>query len=197
MTGRLVLVVGPSGAGKDSVLRYAMARFAGDDRFVFPRRCITRLMDAAAEDHDSLDEQTFDVLAAQGAFAFKWDAHGLKYGVRREIDEDLAQGRVVSVNVSRTILADIAHRYPLAVVVEISASAEIRAARIAERGREDSADIVQRIGRNVPPTPPKLQSNVIHNDGNISEAGGNFCRLVGSFMSNSRSRVYTAFLIEK
>lgn len=197
MKGRLVLVVGPSGAGKDSILRYAMARFAGDDRFVFPRRCITRFVDVAAEDHDSLDEQAFDVLAAQGAFALKWEAHGLKYGVRREIDEDLVQGRVVSVNVSRTILADITHRYPMAVVVEISASPEIRAARIAARGREDSADIMQRIGRSVPPTPSKLQSNVIHNDGDKSEAGGNFCRLVESFVSNSRSRVYTAFSIEK
>ncbi|MBZ0218343.1 MAG: phosphonate metabolism protein/1,5-bisphosphokinase (PRPP-forming) PhnN [Fimbriimonadaceae bacterium] len=191
------MVVGPSGAGKDSILRYALARFAGDDRFVFPRRCITRFVDVATEDHDSLDEQTFDVLVAQGAFAFKWEAHGLKYGVRREIDEDLAQGRVVSVNVSRTILADIAHRYPMAVVVEISASPEIRAARIAARGRETATDIAQRIGRSVPSTQSKLQLNVIHNDGEISDAGGNFCRLVESFVSNSRSRVFTAFPIEK
>ena len=108
MTGRLVLVVGPSGAGKDSILRYAMACFAGDDRFVFPRRCITRFVDVAAEDHDLIDEQTFDVLAAQGAFALKWEAHGLKYGVRSDINKELAQGGVVSVNVSRTIIAEIA-----------------------------------------------------------------------------------------
>lgn len=197
MTGRLVLVVGPSGAGKDSILRYAIARFAGDDRFVFPKRCITRIVDIAAEDHDSLGEQAFDVQAALGAFALKWEAHGLKYGVRREIDEDLAQGRVVSVNVSRMILADIAHRYPMAVVVEISASPDIRAARIAARGRENATDIMRRIGRSALTTPSKLQLNAICNDGEISEAGGNFCRLLESIVSNSRSRVHTDFPIEK
>lgn len=185
MTGRLVLVVGPSGAGKDSILRYALARFSGDDRFVFPRRCITRTVDAEAEDHDSLDEQAFDAQAALGAFALMWEAHGLKYGVPKGIDEDLAQGRVVCVNVSRMMLADIAHRYPSAVVVEISASPEIRAARIAARGRENATDILQRMDRSAPPTPPKLRLSAIHNDGEISEAGGDFCRLLEGFAPDS------------
>lgn len=185
MTGRLVLIVGPSGAGKDSILRYAMTRFADDRRFVFPRRCITRAVDAEAEDHASLDEQAFDAQAALGAFALMWEAHGLKYGVGRDIDEHLARGRIVSVNVSRMILADIAHRYPSAVAVEISASPEIRTARIAARGRENGADIAQRIGRSVPPAPSGLRATVICNDGDISLAGGDFCRLLESFVANS------------
>ena len=86
MTGRLVLVVGASGAGKARILRYATAHFAGDARFVFPRRCITRVADASAEDHESVDERTFDKLAGQRAFAMMWEAHGHKYGVRSEID---------------------------------------------------------------------------------------------------------------
>jgi phosphonate metabolism protein PhnN/1,5-bisphosphokinase (PRPP-forming) len=162
-----------------------MARFAGDDRFVFPRRCITRTVDAGAEDHDSLDEKAFDAQAALGAFALMWEAHGLKYGVRKDIDDNLAQGRVVSVNVSRMILTDIAHRYPSAVVVEISASPEIRAARIASRGRETATDIAQRIGRSVPPILSGLQVNTICNDGDVSEAVGSFCRLLESFVPNS------------
>ena len=181
MTGRLVLVVGPSGAGKDSILRYAMAHFAGDARFVFPRRCVTRAADAAAEDHESLDERAFDELAGQGGFALMWEAHGLKYGVRWEIDEHLRDGRVVAVNVSRTILAEALHRYPTAAVVEIAASSEIRAARIAARGRETAADIMQRIGRNVPPKSSKLQPAIIHNNGSLTEAGQDFCRLLEGF----------------
>ena len=181
VTGRLVLVVGPSGAGKDSVLRFAMAHFAGDARFMFPRRCVTRMADAAAEDHESLDERAFDELAGQGAFALIWQAHGLKYGVRREIDEHLRDGRVVAVNVSRTVLAEVAHRYPSAVVVEIAASSEIRAARIAVRGRENAPGIMQRIDRNVPPNSSKLQPAIIHNNGSLTEAGQDFCRLLEGF----------------
>ena len=197
MTGRLVLVVGPSGVGKDSVLRYAMAHFAGDARFVFPRRCVTRAADAAAEDHESLDERAFDELAGQGAFALMWQAHGLKYGVRREIDEHLRDGRVVAVNVSRTILAEALHRYPTAAVVEIAASSEIRAARIAARGRENAADIMQRIGRNVPPNSAKLQPTVIQNNGSLTEAGRDFCRLLEGFAPTSQSPHFMALPIEK
>lgn len=196
MTGRLVLVVGPSGAGKDSVLRYAMARFAGDDRFAFPRRCVTRKVDATAEDHDSLDELAFHAQAANGAFTLMWEAHGLKYGVRRDVDEDLSNGRIVAVNVSRTILEDAGRRYPDVVIVEISADPQIREARIAARGRENAADTMQRVGRRVPPIPAKLQSNVIDNNGDISEAGSNFCRLLESLEPAFRPHIFTALPIE-
>ena len=167
MTGRLVLVVGPSGAGKDSVLRYAMARFAGDDRFVFPKRCVTREVDAAAEDHDSLDERAFDTLAAQGAFALMWEAHGHKYGVRNSIETDLEAGRIVAVNVSRTIINDASRYYQNAVVVEIAADPLIRAARLAARGREAYEDILLRTQRQVEASAHSLQVCVVKNDGSI------------------------------
>lgn len=47
--GRLVYVMGPSGAGKDSILHYAALRLADDVRFSFPRRWITRPADSGAE----------------------------------------------------------------------------------------------------------------------------------------------------
>ncbi|MEQ1519825.1 MAG: phosphonate metabolism protein/1,5-bisphosphokinase (PRPP-forming) PhnN [Aestuariivirga sp.] len=176
MTGRLVLVVGPSGAGKDSVLRYAMAHFAGDARFVFPRRCVTRAADAAAEDHDSLDECTFDELAVKGAFALMWEAHGHKYGVRSSIDTELERGCVVAVNVSRTIIAGAAVRYPNAVVMEITADAAIRETRLAVRGRETADDIRRRTRREIVTPTNSLQHFTVSNNDHISDAGDQFCR---------------------
>ena len=184
MTGRLVLVVGPSGVGKDSVLRYAMAHFAGDARFVFPRRCVTRAVDVAAEDHDSLDEQAFAELAGKGAFALMWEAHGHKYGVRSGINAELERGCIVAINVSRTIIAEVAGRYPNAVVVEITADPAVRAARLAARGRETAQDMKQRIHREVATPAHPLPLQIIKNDGDISEAGKKFCKLLIMFRQN-------------
>jgi len=178
VTGRLVLVVGASGAGKDSVLRYAMAHFAGDARFVFPRRCVTREVNAAAEDHESVDERTFDEFVGQRAFALMWEAHGHKYGVRSEIDTELERGRTVAVNVSRTIIAEATKRYQNAVVVEVTADPAIRATRLAARGRETIEDIKLRTRREVVTPAHPLMLITIRNDGKISDAGDEFCRLL-------------------
>ncbi len=175
--GRLVLVVGPSGAGKDSILQYAKDRFAGNDAFLFPRRLITRMSDAT-EDHVSIDANAFEDLLVQGRLALHWQAHGFRYGIRDEIDSQLELGQIVSVNVSRTILGETAQRYPTAVIVEISASPTIRAARIATRGRESAPDATLRSQRTVPVPATTLPLHVIENEGDIAEAGAAFCAVL-------------------
>jgi phosphonate metabolism protein PhnN/1,5-bisphosphokinase (PRPP-forming) len=145
---------------------------------VFPRRCVTREVDAAAEDHESVDERTFIELAGQRAFAMMWEAHGHRYGVRCEIDSDLERGRTVAVNVSRTIIAETAQRYQNAVVVEITADPAVRANRLTARGREPVEDIQLRTRREVVTPAHPLPLHTIRNDGKISDAGDEFCRLL-------------------
>ncbi len=53
--GRLVVVVGPSGAGKDTLIARARVRLAGDPTIVFPLRLVTRTA-SAAEDHQIISE---------------------------------------------------------------------------------------------------------------------------------------------
>ena len=56
--GRLVLVVGPSGAGKDTLLDLARAMLRNDASVVFSRRVVTRA--AAGEPHDTMDPDAFE-----------------------------------------------------------------------------------------------------------------------------------------
>ena len=99
----LVLVVGPSGAGKDTLLDAARRKLAGDTRFRFVRRVITRPANAGGEDHDPVTEAEF----ATRHFALQWQAHGLRYGIPADIADDLASGRVVIANVSRAVIAEV------------------------------------------------------------------------------------------
>ena len=101
VTGALVLVVGPSGAGKDTLISYARARLAGRDDVCFARRIVTRAADATLEDHDTLSPEAFAERAARGDFALHWRAHGLCYALPACVDEALAAGRTVVANVSR------------------------------------------------------------------------------------------------
>lgn len=142
----LVAVVGPSGAGKDTLMGLARARLAGDARFVFAQRAITRPAGAGGEDHRALDDAGFAAERAAGGFALWWEAHSLSYGIPRAIEHDLAERRVVVANLSRGVLAAAASRYRLRVLV-ITAPVAVLAARLAARGREDAADIAARLAR--------------------------------------------------
>jgi ribose 1,5-bisphosphokinase len=144
--GRLVLLVGPSGAGKDAVLRQARGRLAARQQFVFVRRVVTREPDGT-EDHDCVSAKEFSARLRQGRFALSWQAHGLNYGIPVEIDEAVRSGGCVVLNASRMIIAGARARYRNVAVVLIDAPAELRADRLAKRRREHAFDLAARLAR--------------------------------------------------
>ena len=144
--GRLVLVVGPSGAGKDTLIDGARMACRDDPRFVFPRRLVTRPA-SEFEDHDTISEISFDQAVAERRFAFWWSAHGLSYGIPASIDDDIRADRTVICNVSRTIVAAARERYARVAVVMITAPPEVLAARLAARNRTSDGEITGRIAR--------------------------------------------------
>ena len=145
--GTLVLVAGPSGAGKDTLLAGARARLAHDPGVVFVRRTITRAADAGGEAHDPMTPEAFAEAEAAGAFALSWRAHGLAYGLPAAIGKDLAAGRVVVANVSRTVADEARARWPRVLAVLITASPDILARRLAARGREGGQALRDRLAR--------------------------------------------------
>ena len=146
--GRLVLVVGPSGVGKDALIGGARERLSTDPRFVFPERIVTR-QSTAAEHHGSIDEKSFADAQASGRFALSWRAHGLGYGVPASLDDDIAAGLTAVVNVSRIIVAAARARYARVAVVLVEAPLAVRAQRLGLRGRETTEEIADRLERQV------------------------------------------------
>lgn len=170
--GTLVLVVGPSGAGKDTLIAAARGALQDDARYVFPRRVVTRQAVAALEDHESVTAAEFALREQHGAYALSWNAHGLRYGLPASIGGDVAAGRTVVVNASRAMIGAAAERFPGARVLLIEAAPEVRAARLAGRGRESEAEVAQRLGREVAVELPG--AILIDNSGGLAEGIASF-----------------------
>jgi len=162
--GRLVLVVGPSGAGKDTLIAGAREACQGDPSVVFPRRVVTRPA-SAAEDNATIAVADFVQAAADGAFALCWEAHGNQYGIPISIDDDIRGGRTVVCNVSRTITGAARCRYSSVSVVLVTAPKTLLQTRLAVRSRTSDGDIGRRIRRSSEVEPGCDADFVIHNTG--------------------------------
>lgn len=163
--GLFFFVVGPSGSGKDTLIEGAKAALGSTGQYVFARRAITRPADAGGEAHEALDAEQFDAVLAQDGFLIHWDAHGLRYGLRATLLEELAAGRHVIANGSRAMVAALAERVPQLVVVEVTAPEAVRAERLKGRGREGAENIAARLDRKVPPFPEGVAVLQVPNDG--------------------------------
>lgn len=164
---RLLVIVGASGAGKDSVLKGWLSSLPHELAPHRARRTITRDADDASENHEAIDEAGFHAALEAGAFAFAWRAHGLHYGVRWLELEPLMQGRWVVMNGSRGHLPELRAAAPQAHVIEVIAPDDLRRTRLARRGREAIPFVNDRLVRAMPDPGADLR---IINDGDLSHA---------------------------
>ncbi len=177
--GRLFLVVGASGAGKDSLIEGAKQRLADDPRYLFPRRVVTRPEDAARERHESVGEAEFEAMEAADAFFLVWKAHGFRYGVPASVTAALAQGRRVVVNVSRSVVAEACRHLPNVQAIHVTASPAVRANRLSHRGSEARKDQQDRLARSVAWSPEEAALTEVNNDGQLHEGVAAFLRALG------------------
>jgi len=174
--GRLVLVVGPSGAGKDTLLRFAKAACVDDGYIVFPRRVITREA-SASEDNEEVSAGTFQEALARNEFAIHWEAHGHCYALPRAIDDDIRAGRTVVVNVSRTVISAMRRGYADIAVVSITAPPNVLAERLAMRGRGSDGRIEHRLHRTIEDAAAAPDFTII-NTGSAEYHGRQFVRII-------------------
>lgn len=171
--GTFVAVVGPSGAGKDTLIAAARAAFAGNPKFCFPRRVVTRTA-TQHEDHDTIELTGFRQTVADGGYALHWEAHGLGYGLPVAIDAEIAASRIVIANVSRGIIGAARERYAKVQVIFVDAAPEVLAARIAARGRETASG--SRLDASRGRAEPARGDLTIDNSGDVAIAAAAFIR---------------------
>ncbi|MEZ5854134.1 MAG: phosphonate metabolism protein/1,5-bisphosphokinase (PRPP-forming) PhnN [Hyphomicrobiaceae bacterium] len=187
-TGALVLVVGPSGAGKDTLIDRARAELGQDPRLTFARRIITRASDGISEDNDAISRTEFAAREAAGTFLLSWQAHGLGYAIPGEGRDVLRQSKVLVANVSRTVIGEAERQAQNVVVLHVTAPIDVLAQRIAARGREAADDIAARLARQAPLQVSTAGLVEIVNDRDVDTAARQFNRALVSITEQVAAR---------
>ncbi|WP_116132096.1 phosphonate metabolism protein/1,5-bisphosphokinase (PRPP-forming) PhnN [Tropicimonas sp. IMCC34043] len=171
MAGRVFAVVGPTGAGKFTLMTEALRR-RHDISIV--ERVITRPPDANGEVFDSVDTEEFLRRKQAGAFVLDWETDGVKFGIPANIDKAIAEGRDVLFSASRGVVGQAWEVFPGLAVVHVTASLPVLASRLAARGGESWAEIAERLARAAYEIPYGPSIRVVENDGRLEDAVAKF-----------------------
>ena len=169
--GCFIAVVGPSGAGKDSLIRGAV-QVRPD--LILARRAITRPRAPESEDFESLADAVFTTRKNAGNFVLDWQAHGLRYGIPGGVELDLAAGRSVVANLSRGVIDAARTRFDPFQVIVVTAPILVLAERLSLRGRETAEEIAERLQRAEHAAPQGPDVHVVENSGTIEEGVSSF-----------------------
>jgi ribose 1,5-bisphosphokinase len=187
MSGVFVCVVGPSGAGKDTLIRYAETRLARYDDVLFVRRMVTRAA-GAFEDHDSVGEAEFADGVARREFALAWRAHGHGYAVPLSALAAVRRGAVAVCNLSRGAVAEAQVVFGSTVSVLVTAPTDVIATRLAARGRESVEAIEARLKRQVERS-DFSPDHTIANDGAVDAGGSRLVEIIENLRRSGASAV--------
>lgn len=185
--GCFIAIVGPSGAGKDTLISWLKPRLEPIDDILFVRRAVTRDADGSTEDHDSLDREAFAAQEEAGQFAVAWEAHGLRYGIPAAALRHVEKGGIAIGNGSRRALGDIERVFSNVLVVSLTVDRHVLAERLARRGRETAEEIEKRLARSEERLPDISHVVEIDNSGQIEMAGREFLALLRNHFDIGRT----------
>ena len=142
----IILVVGPSGSGKDTLLRSARKHLAGKNTVTFAPRYITRPPDEN-EDNYYLDQIAFKHLEKSRFFRSTWQAHQHHYGIAEHMFSGHNSHSTIVCSISRSAINDFDSRYDKILTIHVTAEKNILKERLMKRGRENVAAIERRLAR--------------------------------------------------
>lgn len=178
--GKLIYVMGASGAGKTRLIDYARRKLDGSLPVAFAHRYITRPLGQDDENYIALSKGEFELRKARGLFAFDWQAYGFAYGIGIEIEAWLEAGLSVVMDGSRAHF--IGERASIADVVPVLVTVgrdELRR-RLTAREREDARAIEERLRRAGQFAIADLALLTVDNSGPIERAGEAFAAIVSA-----------------
>lgn len=181
--GTLFYVMGASGSGKDSIIRYARAHLPTmlptTNHVLFAHRYITRPAELVGENHIALSEAEFNTRLNAGCFALHWYSNNLSYGIGIEINQWLRNGMNVVINGSRGYLPTAKKHFPNLIPIMIHVPLPILEQRLIARNREDTASIqarLQRAKKYESLRCPNLQT--LNNAGLLADTGNAFIAII-------------------
>ena len=98
-----------------------------------------------------------------------WFAHGISYGIGRDVLDHLRAGRHVIVNLSRGLIPEARQQIEPVHVIHVTCPKEVLRTRLQARGREAPDDIERRLARIVGPDLKGEDVTELINDGSIEE----------------------------
>lgn len=170
MGEKIVLIVGPSGVGKDTLLKSIKKEF--NNKINFVRRYITREADNN-ENNYFLEATAFSILQTNGFFVSSWLAHGNSYGISKT---SIKKG-VNLISISRAKIKDFEASFDDVITINITVSKEVLRKRLENRGRESKEEVEKRLSRSY----EKLEAkNLIEFDNSLTkeEATNKFIKVI-------------------
>ncbi|MCD6532518.1 MAG: phosphonate metabolism protein/1,5-bisphosphokinase (PRPP-forming) PhnN [Deltaproteobacteria bacterium] len=138
--------MGASGAGKDSLIRYAREHLTKLKSIKFAKRYITRQTHPESDgNHHAIKPAEFERLLKKDYFAMHWCRHGFQYGISKEIDIWLKEGKKIIINGSRQYYSKARNDYPGLHAVLVQADRDILHKRLLMRQRDKPENIVERM----------------------------------------------------
>ncbi len=166
---KVFLIIGNSGAGKDTVIDEVLRRFPPHyKKLQVPKRVITR-QSSDTEKFESVDKEKFYKLRESGGFILEWESYEHFYGIRREVLDWLDAGHPVLLNVSRNVVQTAREKFPDVRVIFIRVPLDVTADRIIERGRESYKEVLNRVVRAQEHQDYEGADLIVDNVGNLEE----------------------------